>query len=358
MKVGRIKFEVPLEWDEDRVVMDLRVQNIVLGNYLQASREFENIYANDREILNLDIASLATLMKQLQRICKLVNASMDVLTQHIRMVYIPELNDVYSLISMQFEAMQKKPIQAFVAYEKPVTIHTEDEVRRITCACMGMVYGILTNHFPAVRAVDPRNKGNHQFYYLEQESTAGEEASRLLEEILKVENAFNEHKSVKIALTDTGISIAMEQRLPSEEEWARIRSTMGIVEQELIPLIKNIMLIRSIRYDELVGFNNGLKQIPSFAEIQALQEQIQKTMQIIQNIPPETDDTDVHMAYVNRMRSEICSPLFEKLGGLLVAAGQMIDDMTHYISLWKQGVVQRRCLQFALKNNDRAVDED
>jgi len=222
------------------------------------------------------------------------------------------------------------------------------ELRKLLCVSIGKIHSFLQDTFCQIMAADPRSRHGPDYFLSKRFPRDVEEAEwlhasvdRLKSYLDKLENHRYRH------LAELEVMLRREQVIPTGPVWEEIGQLLDEFQNLLTSMLKEILALRGIRFDELEALDRYAFEIP--ARCHMLIELYQAAHQVAEEIVERAKASGGDPA--RRIDELTTSPLVlsRRMADLLVELDRSFRDLMAFVPLWLENIELRRALLLTRK---------
>jgi hypothetical protein len=344
-QIGKHEVELPegvtaADWGLERV----RVQNPSIRSYLGCIRLLEEVLDSNYAILHCSPERLMKIWRQVEQVCRLMRS--ELLPTLEEPSVIPSLADARSHAGDSFRALAETVLTAMERYAHPLRADQHPEVRKLLCVSIGKISAFLRDTFGEIVANDPRSRHDADYFLSRRFAQDIEESEWLYSAVYELDELLNGLEQVCSAeLTDSLPTMRRERMIPPEPEWEQIRKLLDIVLGDLMPKLKEVLSLRSIRVNDMVSLEAHASNIST--DCRSLMEVYGVGRAVIEQLKgvaaPNLDDREQRVKDLTSCHRVVSGRMIEQLTRLQ----ESLHDLAKHIADSKAGIEKRRALMLA-----------
>ena len=326
-------------WALERV----RIQNPRIRAFLGCIRHLEAVLDSNYAILHCSPRRLEQAWKQVSDVARLIHT--DLAPALEAKSQVPELEQARQKATIALEMVSKTVLREIE--KRPITLREEDlpDVRKLLCVSLGELNGFLQETFCQVVAADPRSQQNADYFMSRRFPRDVEEAEWLhasVGRLLTYLQGLGRDRPRQ--LSSFAARIRDEESIPAGQPWEEVVGFLDELIGGLTPLLKSILALRGIRFDEMEILDRYAYSIPSKANM--LLEFFRSSVEIGDRIVADarTAKTSFEPSVWELTVSH--AVLATRIADLLTELGDTLGDLTTFAPLWLESIEMRRALLF------------
>ncbi len=332
IQVGRQQVPLPdevelAEWSLEKV----RWQNPRIRALLGSVRLIEEVMDSNFAILHCSPERLRKIRLQVARVSSLIRG--DIAPLLAAPSKIPRLE---SALRSAEDALRHLDQTALAEVERLATSPEElepVETRKLLCVAIGKIHSFLQDTFGQIMEADPRSLYDADYFLSQRFPRDIEEAEWLYTTVDRLQTQLKTLGPASaerlLAFSD---ALVRDRRIHDEDgAWEEVASVLQSMRVELLPLLKEVLALKGIRFDEMEMLDRHAEEIPTrcvlAAELHALGVRVEG----------QSVAVDDGLAASREALSERLALLLEQLG-------RSLQDLLAFIPLWLKNISLRRAL--------------
>jgi hypothetical protein len=344
-QIGKYEVELPegvtaADWGLERV----RVQNPSIRSYLGCIRLLEEVLDSNYAILHCSPERLLKIWRQVEQVCQLMRS--ELLPTLEEPSVIPSLAEARSHAGDSFRALAETVLTEMERYAHPLRADQLLEARKLLCVSIGKISAFLRDTFGEIVANDPRSRHDADYFLSKRFAQDIEESEWLYSAVYELDELLNGLAQVCSAeLTDSLPTMRRERMIPPEPRWEQIRKLLDIVLGDLMPKLKEVLSLRSIRVNDMELLEAHAANIS--ADCRSLMEVYGVGRAVIEQLKgvdaPTLDDREQRVKDLTSCHRVVSGRMIEQLTRLQ----ESLRDLAKHIADSKAGIEKRRALMLA-----------
>jgi hypothetical protein len=327
------------DWGLERV----RVQNPSIRSYLGCIRLLEEVLDSNYAILNCSPERLLKIWRQVEQVCQLMRS--ELLPTLAEPSVIPSLGAARRHGEAAFRALESvlTPIER---YGPALPADQMPEVRKLLCVSIGKIYAFLRDTFGEIVANDPRSRHDADYFLSRRFAQDIEESEWLYSAVYELDDLLEGlEKACSAEFSDLLLRMREERMVPPEPEWELTRKLLDSLMEDLMPKLKEVLSLRSIRINDMEVLDAHALSISSdcrsLLETYAIGRGVIEELKRVAGPTLEARERRVDsLVSCHRVVSARMVELLSRLHASLRALAQYIADS-------KVGIEGRRALMYA-----------
>jgi hypothetical protein len=344
-QIGRYEVELPegvtaADWGLERV----RVQNPSIRSYLGCIRLLEEVLDSNYAILHCSPERLLKIWRQVEQVCQLMRS--ELLPTLEEPSVIPSLADARRHAADSFRALAETVLTAIERYHHPLRADQLPEVRKLLCVSIGKISAFLRDTFGEIVANDPRSRHDADYFLSRRFAQDIEESEWLYSAVYELDELLDGlEKACSAELTDSLPRMREERMIPPEPEWEQTRKLLDILLGDLMPKLKEVLSLRSIRVNDMESLEAHATNISSVCR--SLLEVYAVGRDVIEELKgvgaPTLEDREQRVRDLISCHRVVSGRMIQLLSRLQSS----LRDLAKHIGDSKAGIEKRRALMLA-----------
>jgi hypothetical protein len=344
-QIGKYEVELPegvsaADWGLERV----RVQNPSIRSYLGCIRLLEEVLDSNYAILHCSPERLLKIWRQVEEVCQLMRS--ELLPTLKEPSVIPSLADARSHAEDSFRALAETALTAMERCGHPLRADQLPEARKLLCVSIGKISAFLRDTFGEIVANDPRSRHDADYFLSRRFAQDIEESEWLYSAVYELDELLDGlEQACSAELTDSLPTMRRERMIPPEPEWEQTRKLLDIVLGDLMPKLKEVLSLRSIRVNDMESLEAHASSIST--DCRSLMEVYGVGRAVIEQLKgvdaPKLDDREQRVKDLISCHRVVSGRMIE----LLTRLQASLRDLATHIADSKAGIEKRRALMLA-----------
>ncbi len=206
------------------------------------------------------------------------------------------------------------------------------ETRKLLCVAIGKIHSFLQDAFGQIMEADPRSLYDADYFLSQRFPRDIEEAEWLYTTVDRLQTQLKTLGPTSASrLLELAESILRDRRLPADGVWEEAASVLRAMREDLQPLLKEVLALKGIRFDEMEMLDRHAEEIPARCALALEQHGLGL------RVEEQCAAVDDGLAAT---REALC----ERLALLLEQLGRSLQDLQAFIPLWLNNIALRRAL--------------
>jgi hypothetical protein len=263
--IPAVRFEVELpdgvtaaDWGLERV----RVQNPSIRSYLGCIRLLEEVLDSNYAIMHCSPERLLKIWRQVAEVCRLMRS--EVLPTLAEPSVIPGLGEARRHAEAAFQGLSDNVLAAIERHDPSLRAGEEVETRKLLCVSTGKIHAFLRDTFGEIVASDPRSRHDADYFLSRRFAQDIEESEWLYSSVYELDDLLDGlEKACAVEFSDLVTRMRRERMIPPEPAWDQSRKLLETLLGDLIPKLKEVLSLRSIRVDDMEALEAHASSIAS-----------------------------------------------------------------------------------------------
>jgi hypothetical protein len=342
-----VRYEVELpegvtaaDWGLERV----RVQNPSIRSYLGCIRLLEEVLDSNYAILHCSPDRLLKIWRQVEKVCGLMRSEL-LPTLGERSV-IPGLGEARRNAEAAFRALAEDVLAAIERHGPSLRSDQLSEARKLLCVSIGKIHAFLRDTFGEIVANDPRSRHDADYFLSRRFAQDIEESEWLYSSVYELDDLLQGlDKAGSAEFSDLLTRMHRDRMVPSEPAWEQSRKLLETLLGDLVPKLKEVLSLRSIRVDDMEALEGHASRISndcrSLLEVYSLGRAV---IEQLKGVSGQTlDERERRVESLVRCHEVVSGRLAELLGRQRAS----LRDLAKHIAEAKAGIARRRALMLA-----------
>lgn len=249
---------------------------------------------------------------------------------------IPELETARGRASDSLAILDLDLLARVDKYPPDLPSDLQPEVRRLLCSTVGQIHAFLGHTLSALLDADPRGMGANDYSLSRRFPRHVHEAEWLYFSVGRLHNYLADLDTYRTRqLEELEELHSEEQAVPVGTAWGNLMAFLEEVLETLVPQLKEIRAMEGIRYDEMQVLDDYLMDLPASCY----------TVIELQAVGRALIDRDSR-EYEIALLSEAQALLSDRLRQQVSKIDSSLDDLLAFVAIWREGISNRRALQF------------
>lgn len=217
------------------------------------------------------------------------------------------------------------------------------DVRKLLCVSIGKIHAFLQDTFGQIMASDPRSQHDADYFLSRRFPQDVEEAEWLHASVKKLEDYLewlDGIRSRKLAPVLT--SLRTEQTIPTPRAWLESREFLQLLQDELIPKLKEVLALRGIRFHEMEILDRYATNLPMQCAV--LEQMFEAAREATEKIKSTSGETRAEREQSVRDLVHCHTVFSARMYSLMADVDQALRDLLAFVPLWLDGIEMRRAL--------------
>lgn len=332
----------PQDWESEKV----RWQNPRIRALLGCIRLLGGVLESNYAILHCSPDRLIEIFRKVQQVSDLIRSEIVPLLATPSL--FPALEEARQRAELSLDILNKtvlKALDTFPTHSVADGVTQVDllSLRKLLCVSIGKLHAFLQDAFGEFVANDPRSTHDAD-YFLSQRFPQDLEEAEWLHSTVKGLNsymaAFNSRR--ERLFTKIIEEVRKEQTLPFGRRWERVENFLEIVQQVLIPKLKEVLALRGIRFYEMEILDRYAMEIPTHCrllkEVHATGRRATLKMKAASR--PSRSEREQSVEHLIA-----CHAVFsDRVVELMTQIDKELRDLVAFVPLWLDSIEKRRAL--------------
>jgi hypothetical protein len=328
------------DWGLERV----RVQNPSIRSYLGCIRLLEEVLDSNYAILHCSPERLLKIWRQVAEVCRLMRS--ELLPTLGEPSVIPGLGEARRHAQAAFQALADTVLAAIERHDPSVRAGQLSETRKLLCVSTGKIHAFLRDTFGEVVASDPRSRHDADYFLSRRFAQDIEESEWLYSSVYELDDLLDGlEKASSVEFSDIVTRMRRERMVPPEPGWEPARKLLETLLGELLPKLKEVLSLRSIRVDDMEALEAHASSISSdcrsLLDAHALGRAIIEELKGTRGLT--LDERERRVESLVACHRVVSGRLAELLGHLHAS----LRALAKHIAGTKSGIERRRALMLA-----------
>ncbi len=322
------------EWALERT----QWQNPRLRSLLGCIKLLEEVFESNYAILHCSSERVLGILEQAKKVAKLVRTDFAFYLSHPSSV--PRLERARQEAVHSTKVLYRTVLADLEGLDEEISEDQLPEVRKILCDSIVNIHNFLLGSLGRFLAADPRSQHDAD-YFLSKSFPRDIEESEWLHSSVE---GLNDYLQTLEPLHFSSLAeLILEQKLlPDGPLWTEVTELLSELTKILTPKLKEMLMLRRIRLDELELLALYASQIPRVSALVveihgAGQELIHRVLAETPERGPEREQT----ARILRACHEVYS---HQIAHLTSDLGKALQDLRVFVVFWLENVKKRRAL--------------
>ncbi len=314
------------QWSLERV----RWQNPRIRALLGCVRLIEEVMDSNFAILHCSPERLRKIRLQAARVSTLIRG--DIAPLLAAPSKMPRLE---SALRAAEDALRHLDATALAEIERLATSPEEldlVETRKLLCVAIGKIHSFLQDTFGQIMEADPRSLYDADYFLSQRFRRDIEEAEWLYATVDRLQTLVKTLGPASAErLLELSESLLSERRFDDDGHWEEASSVIRAMHDELLPLLKEVLALKGIRFDEMEMLDRHADEIPARCTL------VLELRQLGRRVEKRSAAVDDGLAAAREL-------LCERLAALLEQLGRSLQDLLAFVPLWLNNIALRRAL--------------
>jgi len=325
------------DWAEERD----RVQNPRIRAFLRAIRLLEAVRDSNYAILHCSPYRLEQVWRQVGRVAELIRN--DIKPSLEGDSRIPALEMARRRAEIALNITATTVLAELDRFPAKLAADQMLAVRKLLCVSTGKLHAFLQDTFCQIMAADPRSRHDADYYLSKRFPRDIEEAEWLHTTVERLESYLDRIGRGRFRrLVSLESMLARERALPDSGLWQEVLVLLEEFQNVLTPLIKEVLSLRGIRFDEMEALDRYAFEIP--AKCQMLSELYRTAQQVTDEIMLRALEDGGGTSRAVRELTTSHAVLARRMAELLRDLNQTFQDLMAFVPLWVDNIELRRAL--------------
>jgi hypothetical protein len=344
-RVVRYEVELPegvttADWGLERV----RVQNPSIRSYLGCIRLLEEVLDSNYAILHCSPERLLKIWRQVEEVCRLMRSELRPTLEEPSV--IPSLAEARRHAQDQFRLLGATVLAPIERYGPSLPVDRLPEARKLLCVSIGKIYAFLRDTFGEIVASDPRSRHDADYFLSRRFAQDIEESEWLYASVYELDDLLvGLTKACSAEFEDLLARMREERLIPPQPVWEQTRKLLDNLLEDLMPKLKEVLSLRSVRVNDMETLNAHSSSISSdcrsLLEVYAVGRGVIEELKQIAG--PTLDEREKRVDALVRCHWVVSERMFELLSRLQAT----LRALAEYIADSKVGIEGRRSLMLA-----------
>jgi len=330
----------------DWTVEKIRWQNPRIRGLLGCIRLLGGVLESNYAILHCSPDRLLEIFRKVRQVSELVSAEISPLM--VSPSRFPALEEARQRAELSLEMLTKNVLKALHSFPTHSVANGVTQVdllglRKLLCVSIGKLHAFLQDAFGEFVANDPRSTHDAD-YFLSQRFPQDLEEAEWLHSTVNGLNSYMATFDSRRGRLFTPIiaDVRREQTLPIGQRWENLESFLDIVQQVLIPKLKEVLALRGIRFYEMEILDRYAMEIPTHCrllkEVHNTGRRAAREMRAASR--PSRSEREQSVEHLIT-----CHAVFsDRLVELMVQIDKELRDLVAFVPIWLDSIEKRRAL--------------
>jgi hypothetical protein len=330
----------------DWTVEKIRWQNPRIRGLLGCIRLLGGVLESNYAILHCSPDRLLEIFRKVRQVSELVSSEISPLM--VCPSSFPNLEEARQRAELSLEMLNKNVLQALDDFPTHSVTNGVTQVdllglRKLLCVSIGKLHAFLQDAFGEFVANDPRSTHDADYFLSQRFPQDLEEAEWLHSTVNGLSNYMETFDFRRGRLLAPIIAdVRREQTLPIGQRWENLESFLDIVQEVLIPKLKEVLALRGIRFYEMEILDRYAMDIPTHCrllkEIHSTGRRAARKMrETSRNSRSEREQSVEHLI--------TCHAVFsDRLVELMIQIDKELRDLVAFVPIWLDSIEKRRAL--------------
>jgi len=333
----------PGDWATERA----QRQNPRIRSFLTAIRLLEDVHDSNYALLHCSPQRLEQIWRQVAKVARLIRG--DLAGSLEGGSRVPALETALRRSHLSLRVLMTTALDELDRYPAVPEAAQLPELRKVLCVSIGKIHSFLQDTFCQVMAADPRSRHGPDYFLskrfpkdLEEAEWLHSSVNRLREYLDKLEQHRYRH------LSELEVMLRREQVIPAGPVWEEIGELLREFKGLLTAMLKEILALRGIRFDELEALDRYAFEIP--ARCHMLIELYETAQQVAEEVVARARSSD---GAITRRIDELTAShavLSRRMADLLDELDRSFRDLMAFVPLWLENIELRRALLLTRKS--------